>query len=276
MFRRGAAHSAKPALAGGSRPKKTRKTTPDGFWEQPALMNLTADTLIVAASLGLAWAAMMAVQRLPFFPLHELVVSTPLVQVQRVQIEQTSRSAVKGNFFTVDLDSARAEFEKLPWVRHAEVRRQWPDGLVLNIEEHKAVAQWRQADGELQLVNSYGEVFSGESSEALPVFAGPEGSAPQVLARFKEVGAALTPISLRPVSIALTARQSWQVRLDNGDVLELGRDDAAKNPLGERLARFAQYYREAASRSQISVAVFDMRYPSGFTLRPLRSDKGNT
>jgi cell division protein FtsQ len=35
--------------------------------------------------------------------------------------------ALRGNFFTVDLEAVKETFEKLPWVRKAEVRRRWPD-----------------------------------------------------------------------------------------------------------------------------------------------------
>jgi cell division protein FtsQ len=66
--------------------------------------------------------------------------------VTPTQIEYAARSAVAGNFFTVNLDAVRAAFEKLPWVRKAEVRRRWPDGLELAIEEHVAAARWKQAD----------------------------------------------------------------------------------------------------------------------------------
>ena len=258
-----------------SRPTKAKKESQDGFWQQPALLTLVADMLIVAASIALTWAAVVALQRLPFFPLRELVVATPLAQVQRAQIEQASRTAFNGNFFTVNLDEARAAFEKLPWVRRAEVRRQWPDGIELKIEEHTAVALWRQVDGESRLVNSYGEVFPAEPIGRLPVFSGPEGSAPLVLAHFKEFEQLLTPISRQPVSLAMTPRQSWQVRLDNGVLVELGRDQD-KNTLSERLTRFALYYRDAVTRAQVTAAVFDMRYPNGFTLRPELGVKGNT
>ena len=58
------------------------------------------------------------------------------------------RDSLRGTFFTVNLDQARRSFEKLPWVRHAEVRRQWPARLDVTIEEHKPVARWEESSVE--------------------------------------------------------------------------------------------------------------------------------
>jgi cell division protein FtsQ len=238
-----------------------------GFWDRPALLNLIADLLIVCSVAVLAWAGSVAIQRLPVFPLREVVVAEPLRQVTPDQIEQAARAAVIGNFFTVDLDGVRSAFEKLPWVRHAEVRRRWPDTLELALEEHVAVARWRQADGESQLVDSHGEVFAAASEQALPTLAGPNGSAAEMLDRYREFAQALATVGRSPQSLVLSRREAWQVKLDDGLLVELGRDEA-KHPLSERMARFTAYYRAALERVKVAAgSVVDMRYPNGFAVR---------
>lgn len=252
------------------RPRKLQAAQADGFWDQPALLNLTADVLFVAGIAALAWAAVTAVQRLPFYPLRELVVTTPLTQVSRAQVEHAARDALAGNFFTLDLALVQEAFGKLPWVRKAEVRRRWPDAVELALEEHVAVARWRQADGEPRLVNSHGEVFAASSQEPLPTLAGPEGSSPEVLARYREFEQALLALGRHPAAVALSPREAWQVRLDDGTVLELGRDEA-KHPLAERMARFTTHYRAALDKTHLAGGgVVDMRYPNGFALRSVR------
>lgn len=256
------------ARSAPSRPAKP--AAGDGFWHQTTLLNLSADVLIILASVALAWAAVIALQRLPFYPLREVQVVGELSQVQRSQIESAARGVVQGNFFTVNIDTARNAFEKLPWVRRAEVRRQWPDRLELRIEEHVPVARWRGVDSEPRLVNSYGEVFAGSIDLPLPLFSGPEGTSAEVLARYKEFEHALAKIALHPKVVVLSAREAWQVRLDNGLLLDLGRDQA-KLPLATRVARFTEYYPNAIKRSQVQIVAVDMRYPNGFTLRPARN-----
>lgn len=242
----------------------------DGFWDRPVLLNLAADLLIVLAIAGLAWAATAVIQRLPIFPLRQVVVNGSVGQVTRAQIEQATRATLAGNFFTIELGEVRAAFEKLPWVRHADVRRRWPDAIELTLEEHVAVARWQQADGDSRLVNGFGEVFAAASEASLPTFSGPEGSAPEVLARYREFEQVLVAVGRKPAAMVLSSRAAWQLKLDDGVVLEFGRDEA-RHSLRERLARFAAYYPSALERIRIADAgVVDMRYPNGFALRAAR------
>ena len=257
---------AKPSRA--ARPSVPEAT---GFWDRPVLMDLVADLLFLLAGLAIAWALLTLLRASPVFPLREVVVQGELVQVTRAQVEQAARAAAAGNFFTVDLDHVQTSFEKLPWVRHADVRRRWPDRLELTLEEHSAVARWRQAGGsgnqESRLVNSFGEIFAAASAESLPALAGPEGSAAEVLARYREFEAALSPLGRHADIVQLSRRQAWQVKLDSGLLIELGRDEA-KHPLTERMARFIAYFGPALEKTRLAeVSVADMRYPNGFALR---------
>lgn len=237
-------------------------------------MNLIADLLFFASALALGYAATLALARLPVFPLRELIVAGPLQEVTATQVEYTAGNAVAGNFFTVNLDAVRAAFEKLHWVRKAEVRRRWPDGIELAIEEHVAAARWKNAEGaEARLVNREGEVFAAASNATLPLFVGPEGAAPLILARYYELQPLLEPIGRQPQSLALSPRQAWQMKLDDGLLLDLGRDQA-KSRVNERLQRFAAVYRQAAERLKARADVIDLRYPNGFAMRVARAGEG--
>lgn len=249
------------------RVRRASREGPPGLWDRPALLDAIADALLVLGSAGLAYAFVLAALRLPIFPLQELVLVSPLEHVTSAQLEYAARSSLSGNFFSVDLDRVRTSFEKLPWVRHAEVRRRWPATLELEIEEHRAAAYWRVVDaGETRLVSAYGEVFVAASNAKMPVFSGPEGSAPILLERYREFSQAVTPLGRSLETLALSPRLAWQLRLDDGMVIELGHDEA-KAPVGERLARFVEVYPQAAGRFAQRVAVADLRYPNGFALR---------
>jgi len=240
----------------------------DGFWDRPMLINLLADALLLVGGVLLAWAGAMALQRLPVLPLKQLVVATPVDQVSRVQIEHAARNSLSGNFFTVNLEAARSTFERLPWVRSASLRRLWPDGVELKLEEHRAVARWTPQEGEPRLVNNRGEVFVAATDQILPTFAGPEGSASRVLERYREFTKDLAASGRMPIAVQLSAREAWQLKLDNGVVLELGREQA-RHTLAERLNRFASHYAAAsgAVRGHLhGVGVVDLRYPNGFAL----------
>lgn len=253
--------------------RKTEKDTGDGFWDRPVMMNLLADLLFLIGGALLAWSGAVALQNLPAFPLQQVVVSTPVDQVSRAQIEHTARTVLTGNFFTVNLDASRVAFERMPWVRSASLRRLWPDGVELNIEEYQAVARWTAQEGESRLVSVQGEVFAASSEAPLPRLIGPEGSAPRVLERFRAFSDALAATGRKPVVVHLSAREAWQVKLDDGVVLELGRDQP-KHPLAERLDRYASNYAAASAvvKGRLpAIGTVDMRYPNGFALRANKS-----
>jgi cell division protein FtsQ len=255
---------------GGRRNARVRHKTAanaadHGLWSQPALLNLLADLLFFLAAVMLAWEGAQVLQRLPLAPLKQLIVAASVDKVSPAQIEQTARAAITGNFFTVNLEQAQAAFERLPWVRRASLRRVWPDGIELVLEEHHPVARWTPQNGEARLVNDRGEVFGAVSAESLPVFSGPEESAARVLGRYREFSEALATIARVPVAVRLSPREAWQVKLDDGVVLELGRDQP-KAPLAERLVRFTTHYGAVKDRLH-AIGVVDMRYPNGFALR---------
>lgn len=231
-------------------------------------MNAAADILFLAAGVALTCAVALLLARLPVFPLRDVVVVTPLERVTQAQIEYAARSSMTGNFFTVDLGAVRAALEKLPWVRRAQVRRRWPDTLELSIEEHRAAARWRHQEGaEARLVNEQGEVFSAASDDVLPQLGGPEGSAARVMEQYRELASLFARIGRRPHTVMLSAREAWQVRLDDGVLVELGRDQP-KSPIRQRVERLVQFYGEALQRLGGEVSSIDLRYPNGFAVRP--------
>jgi cell division protein FtsQ len=257
-----------------------RNAEPAGLWHQPTLLNLLADALTVLGIAGLAWAALTALQRLPLFPLREVVLVATPQRVSTEQIAHVARTSVIGNFFTVDLDAARVALEKLPWVRSAAVRRLWPNGLSLALEEHEAVAQWRHLNGDAGLVNKQGEVFAADLPEdlpALPRLSGPDGAAAEILTRHGEFNLAVAAIGRNVAAVTLSPRRAWRLKLDDGVAIELGRDEE-RHPLTERLERFVTHYDSVKARLG-TARVADMRYPNGFALaggeraaRPTKSD----
>lgn len=246
---------------------------PAGLWHQPAFMNLLADLLIVLATAALGWAAMTALQRLPLFPLRELVLTGVPRHVSTAQLEHASRNAIAGNFFTVDLEATRTAFEKLPWVRKATISRQWPDGLKLTLEEHEARARWlpltqrEHSPSQPMLVNLQGELFLAEADPAtrrLPLLSGPDDTAPELLKRHETFSAALVETGRRIDRLNLSSRRAWRIELDNALAIELGRDQE-KHPLAERLARFVTHYDFIAAQTANGRSI-DMRYPNGFVM----------
>jgi cell division protein FtsQ len=255
------------------------------MWDNADLLNGCANALYALAAAALVYAGVHAAIHSPLLPLRQLTLQGELAHIAREQAEGAARAGAVGTFFSVDLNAVRRAFEALPWVRKVEVRRLWPDRIQVAIEEHVALARWGADTRTKRLVNTYGEVFAGELSDAarLPQFAGPGGSAGELTRRYGAFRRALAPLGLEPRQVLLSPRYAWQMRLSNGLTLELGRDQL-KEPVLERLSRFVAFYAQTLGSLERRLDYVDLRYPNGFALRVpeiMHSDrepkgKGNT
>ncbi|MEO2280213.1 cell division protein FtsQ/DivIB [Pseudoalteromonas pernae] len=179
--------------------------------------------------------------------------------------EQAIIGAIKqadlDSFFDLDVKQVQKLVTDLPWVASASVRKQWPDTLQVYVVEHEAVAFWNDD----QLLNRKGEVFSAPQDQLgaeLPALFGPEGSeieAWQTFSRFHELFA-VNGLQLK--SLALSERFAWQLWLDNGIRLNLGRDDKA-----QRVQRFIDVYPHLKKRQDVQVDVVDLRYDTGLAVQ---------
>lgn len=232
------------------------------MWDNPRLLNLAANMLMVTAFVILAFAGTQFLLNSPWFPLRELTVRGDLAHTSRAQLEAATRARAAGNFFAVDLGALREGLEQLSWVRRADVRRVWPDRIEITLEEHVALARW----GDAGLVNTFGERFAGQSEASLPVFAGPPRTEAEVSRRYQRYAEMLSPLGGSLERVILTPRFAWQLRLSGGLHIELGRD-LANDPADARLARFISTYPQTLGRIALRHEYVDLRYPNGFALR---------
>ena len=237
------------------------------MWQKPHLLTAVSDLLFLAGAAALLVAAVVwGTPRLHLFPLSEVQVTHELREVQRGELEESLSELLRGNFFTVDIETVRQSLEGLPWVRRAEIWRKWPSRIEVRIEEHQAVAHW--GDGQGQLVNTYGEVFPASlvREQSLPRLSGPTGSSGEILRRYEEFAQLMKPVGLLPAQLALSPRLAWLVKLEDGMWIELGREQP-KAPIRMRLQRFVDYYPTLSDTRGVRPTAVDMRYPNGFALR---------
>lgn len=236
------------------------------MWDRPALMNAVANTLFVVAALLVLAAVAIQVAQLPAFSLREVRVGGELKRVTRDQIEDVVRRELRGNFFTINLAATRVAFERLPWVRNVNVRRQWPARLDVALEEHEPLARWANT----ALVNTHGEVFQAAYDGNLPVFVGPDGAAREIAIQYRYFRRSLGMIGEAPVQVQVTPRRAWQVKLASGLTLALGREN-----IEARLARFVAVYERTLGQLGRRIDYVDLRYANGFAVRipELRHEK---
>ena len=225
------------------------------MWDNPQALRQLTNTLLGISLLLLFFGAVHYTVHLPDFSLNVVQLVAAPQRVDAAQIEDIVSNEVRGNFFTVDIEEVRRAFEKLPWVRKVSVRRHFPWMLEVKIEEHVALAHWNTGE----LVNTYGEVFAAESEQVLPKFIGQADTAAEITQMYKIFGEQLAPLKQQVVQISMSPRRAWQLRLNNGLVLELGREQAQ-----ERLARFVAVYPTSLASLQRTLNYVDLRYRNGF------------
>jgi len=232
------------------------------MWDNPRLLNYVAGILTGIALLIFVLAAAQLALRSTAFPLRQITVRGTLAHTAAAQIERATRGRIAGNFFSVDLAAVRAGLEQLPWVRRVNVRRLWPDGLEIEIEERVALARW----GDDALVDSQGERFVAHTDAAMPTFIGPAGTEAEVTRRYRRFSALLAPLGDPLVRLTLTPRYAWQLKLRSGLSVVLGRD-TNELPVEARLARFVAVYPQTLGKIPQRHEYVDLRYPNGFALR---------
>lgn len=236
------------------------------------LMNATS-WLVVLMAVGVLLAASVAwVARQPAFGIRGIRLEGDLSRNSEATIRANAAPRLAGSFFTMDLQVARAAFESVPWVRHVVVRRVWPGWLVVRVEEHQPAARWVDDSGNQLLVNSQGEIFNADEDDLsdaerqwLPVFSGRASAAPAMLRLYGRLNQVLRPLDSRVVQLRQSDRGLWELTLDNGKELVLGRgsDDEVLAHLG----MFVRTIASVAAQRRMEWDRADLRHPQGYAVR---------
>jgi cell division protein FtsQ len=233
------------------------------------LMNVIAAIVFTLAGVALLAAGAAWVARRPLFSVGAVRLEGDLQRNSVTTVRANAMPHLAGNFFTMDLGKTRAAFEQVPWVRHAVVRRVWPNRLVVSLEEHQPVALWAGDENSDKMVNSHGEVFEANvgdvEDDSLPQFAGPEGTSPLVLAMYRRLQPMFAQLDTEMTALRLSGRGSWRVELDDGASIELGRGTAEE--VTERTTRFVRTVPQVLQKFHAPLESADLRHAEGYAVK---------
>jgi cell division protein FtsQ len=220
----------------------------------------------------LAWPVMLAVlgfgayeaaQRLlPYAdrPIAKVNVQGDLSYISQQAVQQRISPYIAASFFSIDLAGMRRELEQMPWIAHAEVRRVWPDQVMVRLEEQLPIARW----GDEALLNNQGQAFAPRELahyEQLPQLWGPQRAQEQVMQQYQMLSQMLRPLGFSIARLELRERGSWFLSTGQGVELLLGRDH-----LVEKMRRFISIYEKTLKDQIANIERVDLRYPNGLAV----------
>lgn len=199
-------------------------------------------------------------------PVERVDISGRFQRVQVLDVEQAVRKAVDGQGMVgVDLQAVSLAVREIPWVDRASVARSWPRGLQIQVLEQTPVARW----GDSGLLNIRGEVFVHESRHIpaeLPALVGPPGSETLMTERYLAAQPRLEAAGMRLSQLRMDERGAWELVLDSGVKLRLGRDNQSQVLVDERFDRFIAAASRIVATRATEIAYVDMRYANGFAI----------
>ena len=241
------------------------------MWHNVRLLNAVANVLFGIFVLTVLLGVVMWFTRQPVFALSVVRVQEmndgELRHVNALTVTGVAVPRIRGNFFSVNLEQVREAFRDVPWVRDATVRRIWPNGLLVFVEEHKPLGRWGD---EGQLLSVKGDVFTANMAEAeaevrLLDFSGPPGSEKEVLQRYEALKKGFSEIRLEPAVVELSDRYAWKVTLSNGITVLFGREQGVNTVVSQMARLVAVYPRMSAQIKRIQK--IDLRYPNGLVVK---------
>lgn len=225
---------------------------------------LTLATILSFLTVGLLIADQ--IYRPDTFVIDQLKIRGKFRHLDPVEIERLIAKRGMGNFFSVELEAIKEEIESMPWVQSAQVRREWPNALLVSVSEHRPVMRWNKN----KWVNSVGTVIDlpGKINVPNPIdLSGHKQDSPIMLQQAVRWKKRLTKSGLELKQLELSRSHAWKLILYDtakGSDFELllGRED-----IEDRLVRFQYLYDYQFKKAGQRLHRVDARYPDGLAIK---------
>lgn len=192
--------------------------------------------------------------------IRSIEINGPFQRVTALQIEEAISDELRDGFVSADLARIQNRIVAMPWIDSATVARRWPSRLRISVTEQVPAAIW----GENGLLNVRGELFVNSVRHVpaeLPRLSGPEGRSGEVARRYLAVRDRLIPVGLDLRRVYLDPRGAWEMTLQNGVEVRLGRRD-----IEDRTELFLDIVADIITSRAEEIEYIDMRYSNGFTI----------
>ncbi len=173
------------------------------------------------------------------------------------QLESIKASLVDVDIASREVEQVKRTLSELDWVHHANVRKNWPNAIEIEVFPESVIAYWNDNG----FINSEGSVVSTGVLVGgdLPHLYGTQGSEQNVMEQFQQLSQMLNSYGLGIKVLTVTDRGAWSLETKNGVEVLLGKED-----LKARMRRFLSVSVRLAERGEaMFVERMDARYMNG-------------
>lgn len=224
-------------------------------------LKLSLPFLLFFLMIGVIWYGIQAVENPNLLPIKTVTISADAKNIPADTLKNLVADNVHGGLLSLNARELSSVLMSLPWVKTVAIQRVWPNKIKVIIKERRAEALW----GKTGAIDQDGDLFFPEEAtlpKNLPVLAGPDDHAADLVSLYKLFNTVLTPLSMTVTNLTLSDRGSWQLELSNGLAVILGGQD-----MEQRFQRFVSLYPKIIGDNSSKALTVDLRYPNGVAVQ---------
>ena len=208
---------------------------------------------------------LMLISSKDLFPINGLKIEAPYHFISRHHIQKILQPYLNQSYLMFSEKKLKKDIKKIPWAETVNVKKTWPDRIVVQIMERIPVAIYNN-----MLLSEKGDLFKSLKTKKFsdyPRFYGPNTQQKDVLHIYEKLSKLLKTQDLFISEIHLRENQAWDITLSNGVILRLGKQD-----IEQRLSRFVQVYSKLFAARFDRISSIDLRYSSGIAVNWIKQD----
>jgi cell division protein FtsQ len=225
--------------------------------------------VLVVAPIAVAIGTYQWIQNPENLTITSVEVKGDLKILDKEQLQPVIEPFTKTNLYLLDAKGLETAIESNPWVHSASMTKIWPDKLVVKIFEQRPVAFW----GDKEMLAENGEIIKASLPKEkgnLPLLYSPNDKGRNMATGFLQIRKWMKDFPLKMVEFKEDSRGSWQIKLQNGMTVKIGREHQEK-----RLRRFMVGYDHSLKKVVNDVKTVDLRYTNGFAVKWKKGRSGN-
>ncbi len=233
------------------------KTTP----QNKKILRKILLTILILGTLGLlSWLTWNHIKTYNF-PIKHVKIFATYEHVDQNSLQKTISNYLDHGFLYLNVSDLKQQLLKSPWIYAVSIKRKWPDTVIINIAEQRAILQW----GEKALMNPDGKIFAPPKTtfpKDLTIVFGPEEHTAEIFTTYYKMLSILEPLSLTIKKLELDPKLHWEITLNNNTVILLKSANALK-----QLELLTSIYRKITAEHEQAPKSIDMRYQSGMAVK---------